>query len=306
MHGGCAQSPPMTGGRIARAFAPGRVNLIGEHTDYNGGLALPVAVTMGVTVTAVLGTAVTAADPPFVRGAFRELRGMGLPLPDAQVAMVSDLPARAGLSSSAAVCVGCVMALMALVDAPPLTALKLARLCQRIEHALGLQSGLLDQLAVILGQEGEATLIDFSSYETRQVPFDVGGACLVLLDSGAARELAKSGYNQRREECQRGMPSRLRHVTSENDRVLAFVDAMGDPVAMGGLLDESHASLRDDFEVSTPAVERTVQRAKRSGAFGARIMGGGFGGSVLALFPGDVELPADAVEVLPARGARVL
>jgi galactokinase len=296
----------MTEPGLAEAFAPGRVNLIGEHTDYNRGLALAFAVPMGVTVTAVCGTAVTDGVPPLVQGAFAELRRAGVSVPDASVAIAADLPAGVGLSSSAAVCVATVLALVELAGVRPPPALELAQLCQRIEHSLGVQSGLLDQLAVLLGRPGEATLIDFATFETRQVPVDLCGGRLALLDSGERRDLASSGYNQRRAECRAGLAPRMRHVDSENARVLAFADAMGDPVTLGRLLNESHASLRDDFEVSTPAVEATVRAALRAGAFGARIMGGGFGGSVLALFPGDARRPDGAVEVEPAGGARVL
>ena len=294
------------------AFAPGRVNLIGEHTDYNGGLALPCAVGMGVTVTAVClppamggGTTVTDGGSPHVREAVKELRRAGMLVPAAEVAIASDLPAGAGLSSSAALSVASVMALVELAGEPPLAPLKLAQLCQRVEHALGTESGLLDQLAVILGRRGEATLIDFASLETRQIPLDLGGGRLVLLDSGERRELAASGYNQRREECRAQMPARMRHVASENARVLAFIDAMGDPVALGELLDASHVSLRDDFEVSTPAVEATVARAHEAGAYGARIMGGGFGGAVLALFPAAGPLLEDGLVVAPSAGAHL-
>ncbi len=290
----------------ASAYAPGRVNLIGEHTDYNGGLALPCAVKRGVTVTAVCGTAVTGGASPLVQATAAELRATGVELGDVSVSVASDLPAGMGLSSSAAVSVATVLALSALAGVAVGPPLEIARLCQRAEHAVGSRTGLLDQLAILLGRPGEATLIDFGELSWRQIPVRLGGAQLALLDSGERRELAASGYNARREECRRGERRRMRHVSTENRRVRLFVQSMGDPVAMGALLDESHMSLRDDFEVSTPAVEATVARALAAGAFGARIMGGGFGGSVLALFPGDARLPDDAVVVEPAAGARVL
>jgi galactokinase len=160
------------------------------------------------------------------------------------------------------------------------------------------------------------------------VPLELGDHLLVVLDSGAGRSLAESGYNARREECRRaaealgvgslrdardgrGLPDpldrRVRHVVGENERVDAAVAALaaGDMPALGVLLDGSHASLRDDFEVSVPAVERAVAACKEAGALGARIMGGGFGGSVIALFPPGARPPDDAIRVTAGPGARV-
>jgi galactokinase len=151
---------------------------------------------------------------------------------------------------------------------------------------------------------------------------------LATLDSGAGRSIAASGYNERREECRaacralgvdslrdadgpEGLPDpldrRVRHVLSENERVDAAVEALavGDLRAVGRVLDDSHRSLRDDYEVSVPAVEQAVEACKQVGALGARIMGGGFGGSVLALFPPGAEPPPGAVEVAPGPGATV-
>lgn len=288
------------------AFAPGRVNLIGEHTDYNGGLALAVAVQMGVTVTAVCGTTVTGGASPLVQATLAELVASGVELPELSLSISSDLPSGMGLSSSAAVSVATSLALLRSAGVESWEVLDIARLGQRVEHRLGAETGLLDQLAILLGEPGQATLIDFADLTWHHVPVSLGGARLALLDSGERRELAASGYNARREECRRGDKRRMRHVVTENERVRLFVESMGDAVAMGALLDESHMSLRDDFEVSTPVVEATVTRARAAGALGARIMGGGFGGSVLALFPGDATLPPDAVEVEASAGARLL
>ena len=157
--------------------------------------------------------------------------------------------------------------------------------------------------------------LDMRTLEAEQVELDLGDHVLAVLDSGASRSLAESGYNERREECRRaprllgveslrdatdgaGLPDpldrRVRHVVTENERVDAAVAALGtrDPVALGELLDRSHASLRDDYEVSVPEVERAVTACSEAGALGARIMGGGFGGSVLALFPPGAEPPS--------------
>ena len=319
-----------------RAFAPGRVNLIGEHTDYNDGLCLPFAVELGVTVTAELrdGGKVEAPglddDDPYLRGALAELRAAGIDPPGSTLGVASDLPREAGLSSSAALCVALVMALSATAGAEPPPATELARICSRIESDYtGAETGLLDQLASLLGREGQAVRLDMRTLEAEQVELDLGDHVLAVLDSGASRNLAESGYNERREECRRaarllgvdslrdatdgaGLPEpldrRVRHVVAENERVDAAVAALRsrDPVALGDLLDRSHASLRDDYEVSVPEVERAVAACHDAGALGARIMGGGFGGSVVALFPPGAEPPKGALLVRPAPGARLL
>ena len=320
----------------SRAFAPGRVNLIGEHTDYNLGLCLPFAVERGVTVTAELRDGDEVVAPalpdgdPYLRGAVAELRAIGTELPGATVTVESDLPREAGLSSSAALCVALVLALNALAKARSLPPVELATICQRIENDYtGAETGLLDQLASILGEEGRAVRLDMRTLESRPVDLDLGDHMLAVLDSGASRSLADSGYNERRAECRRaaellgveslrdatgwsGLPDpldrRARHVITENERVDAAVEALEakDATSLGDLLDASHRSLRDDYEVSVPEVERAVEACKDAGALGARIMGGGFGGSVLALFPPGVEPPGGSLPVRPAPGARVL
>jgi galactokinase len=319
-----------------RAFAPGRVNLIGEHTDYNDGLCLPFAIDRGVTVTAELhdGDEVLApdlaGDERFLRGAVAELRRVGVDVPGCRLGIASDLPQGAGLASSAALCVALSLALCAVAGAEPTRPVRLARLCSRIESEwAGQETGLLDQLASLLGEEGRAVRLDMRTLEARAVELDLHGHTLATLDSGAPRSLAESGYNERRDECRRavgllgleslrdaddgsGLPApldrRVRHVISENERVDAAVAALatGDLAALGELLDASHASLRDDYEVSVPEVERAVEACRDAGALGARIMGGGFGGSVLALFPPGASLPERAMGVQPGPGARFL
>jgi galactokinase len=303
------------------AFAPGRVNLIGEHTDYNGGLALPFAIERGVTVRAGAGGG-SPSGSAHVREVMLELR-----VPDARVEIDSGLPQGAGLSSSAALTLATALALGADAEDP----IALARVAQRVERSLGADTGLLDQLAILLGRPGHAVRIDFRSLEWRHVPLDLGDWTLATIDSGAAHSNAESGYNERRAECRAaaaelGVESlrdahrddvldlreplgrRLRHVLSENDRVDAVVDALesGDLSSVGELIDASHESLRDLYDASVPEVEDTVARAKAAGAAGARMMGGGFGGVVLALFPPDARPPADALVVRPSAGARVL
>ena len=320
-----------------RAFAPGRVNLIGEHTDYNDGLCLPFAIELGVTVTArlrdgahVVTSPDLAGDDPFLRGTVEELRRAGIEVPGCVVEVESDLPREAGLSSSAALCIALSLALCEAAGAGAPEPLELARLCARVENDwAGAQTGLLDQLASLLGEEGRAVRLDMRSFESRPVDLELSGHTLAVLDSGASRDLAASGYNERREECRRAgkalgieslrdaadgssldppLDRRVRHVISENDRVDEAIAALeaSDAAALGSVLDASHASLRDDYEVSVPEVERAVTACKAAGALGARIMGGGFGGSVLALFPASAEPPAGAHRVTPGPGARLL
>jgi galactokinase len=341
----CLEHTP-GGGRSVQAFAPGRVNLIGEHTDYNDGLCLPFAIASGVTVTAEpapgleieahaldlgeedrfeLDAALEGADGwrRFVRGAVAELQRSGIEVRACRLKITGDVPRGAGLSSSAAVCVALCLALAASSGAQPPERIALARLCSRIENDwTGAQTGLLDQLAVLCGEQGHALRIDMRGPKLRAVRLDLRDHQLAVLGSGVTRNLADSGYNDRREECRaacralgieslrdatsaEGLPEpldrRVRHVLSENARVDAAVAALeaGDLAELGGLLDASHASLRDDYEVSVPEVERAVETCRRAGALGARLMGGGFGGSVLALFPPGAELPAGAVTVEP-------
>ncbi len=335
-------------------FAPGRVNLIGEHTDYNDGLALPFAIYRGVTVRAqrttgevTRSTAVDlgesdsfpVAQPPaargwrgFVRGAVAELRKAGFPVPAANIEISGNVPIGSGMSSSAALEVALCLALLDLAQAVTPDPIALARLGQRIElEWLGANTGLLDQLASLEGAEGQALLIDFATHELTRIPLALGGCRLVTVPSGARRVNAASGYNERREQCEEAanrvgaqslrdvsiqdlhvlpdvLARRARHVITENGRVLQALASLrgGDMEQLGLLLDLSHASLRDDFEVSVPAVEEAVSRLKAAGALGARIMGGGFGGSVLALIPADADLPDGATVVSPGPGAHRL
>ncbi len=337
----------------ATAFGPGRVNLIGEHTDYNDGLALPFAISEGVTVRASaradrrieavasdLGEhdsfdlgGVESADGwrAFVRGAAGELERSGVAVSGAELAIAGTVPRGSGLSSSAALEVALVLALLWASDAAEPDRLELARLCSRIENDwVGAQTGLLDQIASLCGSSDRALLIDFQTLDVQPVALELRDYGLVTLDSGEEHTLAGSGYNQRRAECTEAasrlgveslreatlgmaegldepLSRRARHVITENQRVRAAVAALErrDMDELGRLLDASHASLRDCYEISTPAVEDAVARCKQAGAVGARIMGGGFGGSVLALFPPGGVPPDDAVEVRPGPGARV-
>ncbi len=343
------------------AFAPGRVNLIGEHTDYNEGLALPFAILEGVTVRArasaypdtvevraldlgeadefPLGEPLPASGwRAFVRGVVAELGAAGFPLVGCSLEIAGAVPPGAGLSSSAALEVALCLALVDLgasAATRPRRApdrIALARLCSRVESEwVGAQTGLLDQLASLCGAPERALRIDFRTLSIEPVPLQLGGWRLAVLDSGERHVHASSGYNERREECAEacallgvsslrdvapediaGLPepllSRARHVLGENDRVCLAVAALhaGELAALGGLLDASHASLRDLYGVSTAAVESTLARMRAAGATGARLIGGGFGGSVLGLFAPGVDPPGDAREVHPGPGAHLL
>jgi len=347
------------------AFAPGRVNLIGEHTDYNGGLALPFAIAEGVTVS---GVALDQADHDseridvlaldlgehdsfplaqptpasgwraFVRGVAAELSAEGAQLRGARLEISGDVPRGAGLSSSAAMEVALSLALLDLAGtfadgrAGALDRLALARLCSRVENEwVGAQTGMLDQLASLYGAPDQAVLIDFRSLHVEAVPLVLDGWRLAVLDSGEAHANASSGYNERRAECARAcellgldslrdadvqqigrLPSPLReralHVFEECERVRVAALALraGDLQAIGPLLNASHRSLRDLYEISSPAVEDAVARMRAAGAAGARVVGVGFGGSVLGLFAPGIDVPDGAREVHPGPGAHLL
>jgi galactokinase len=331
------------------------VNVIGEHTDYNDGLCLPFAIAGGVTVTAeaLRGDRVEAraldlgeedafalADPPradgwraFVRGMVAELQAAGHPLRAARLEISGDVPQGAGLSSSAALEAALALALLAVAGADgDVDRLALARLCSRVENTwVGAQTGLLDQVAVLFGQEGAALRLDVRALRWEPVPLALGDWALAVIDSGAVHSHAASGYNARREECRRAaealglrslrdadleaaarlpdpLDRRVRHVIDENARVDEAVAALraGDLPALGALLDASHRSLRDLYDASVPEVEATVARVKAAGAAGARMVGGGFGGAVLGLFPPGATPPEGAVVVEPGPAARLL
>jgi galactokinase len=328
-------------------LAPGRANLMGEHTDYNDGFVLPFALGQGVTAAAAArpgrrltlrsrqepGTAVEvsldglapgqltgwAAYPAGVAWA---LEAAGYPVPGACIAIDSDLPVGAGLSSSAALECATALALTALagVDVPRADLVTIARRAEN--EFVGVPTGVMDQSASLRCQAGHALLLDCRSLEIAQVPFDpaAAGTGLLLINTRADHVLSDGEYGQRRAECEEaarrlGVPSlrsltdpaevdrlddpvlrrRARHVVADDQRVLEVVallrslpgpaDAAGAYGEIGRLLTQAHASLRDDFEVSWPEADAAVEAALAAGAAGARMIGGGFGGSVLALVP---------------------
>src|SRR6266508_1888133 len=274
-----------------RLWAPGRVNLIGEHTDYSGGFVLPVAIQLGITLTferadeiALESREGTEAWERYVAAVAEELEAVGRPPVGIKGRLEADLPQGAGLGSSGALEV---VVALALCEAAgfELEPLELALACQRAERrAVGVPSGILDQAASLLGRAGSALLLDCGTLEHRWVPLPDDVAILVL-DSGEKHAHEGSGYADRRRELEAGDPRRVRHVETENGRVRETVDALerGDVAALGPLFAASHASLRDDYEVSTPTLNALVASALAAGAFAARMTGGGFGGSIVAL-----------------------
>ncbi len=354
--------------------APGRVNVIGEHTDYNDGYVLPVALphttraavgrrTDGRVVLASLwddGGAVEldvadlspgvpdgwAGYPAGVVEGLRERLAGGI-----GILVDSDVPVGAGLSSSAALTCSVAIALRDLV-APELTRDDLVELARRSENDyVGAPTGILDQSASLLCTAGNALFLDTRDRHTEQVPLDLAatGLQLLVVDTGTSHTHADGGYGDRRRECEtaaarlgvralRDIPDvaglaplahddvllrRARHIVTENERVLQVVDILrrgSDPREIGPLLLAGHASLRDDFEISTVELDACVDAAVAAGAHGARMVGGGFGGSAVVLVDRDrAGGVADAVrdrfaadgfgsprtfDVVPAAGAR--
>lgn len=312
-----------------QTWAPGRVNLIGEHTDYSGGLVLPAAIQLGITVevdsvaddvsltstgygpvepfAADGGGAATTGWGRYGQAVAAELAALGRPSVGLVGTVSSDLPPGAGLSSSAALEVAIALALCA-VAGFELEPLELALACQRAElRAVGVPCGILDQAACVLGRAGAAILLDCATLEYRFVPVPERAA-LVIVDSGVERSLERTAYAERRAELEHALRlvgverstevalaqlegldpvsrRRLRHVVTENERVELFAAAFeaGELEAAGRLLGGSHASLRDDYEVSIAELDLLVELADEAGAYGARLLGAGFGGAVLVL-----------------------
>ena len=330
-------------GRPARLFhAPGRVNLIGEHTDYNGGFVLPMAINRETVAAAAPREDRTVRvcslnreeeftfdlDRPgerrrglwldYVEGVARALEDRGLRLGGADLMLLSDVPAGAGLSSSAALEVSAGLAL-ASVSGQSVDPVELALAGQQAEHEyVGAQVGIMDQFVAVLGREGHALLIDCRALTAEAIPLDTTRVVVAVADTHVHHELAASEYNQRRAECEEGvrllsehlpgirklrdvsaeeferfaarLPEtvrrRCRHVVGENERTLAAAEALrrGDLEEMGRLMRRSHESLRDDFEVSCAELDLLAETAWGvPGVLGSRMTGGGFGGSTVSL-----------------------
>ncbi|MBD2770427.1 galactokinase [Hymenobacter sp. BT664] len=329
--------------------APGRVNLIGEHTDYNGGFVLPAAVDKeiffavglngGTTIRLVahdLGETFELADAAaispsttdwanYLLGVAAQLQQRGVAVPGFDCVFSGNIPIGAGMSSSAAVECGLAFALDQLLHAG-LDKMALAHVAQKAEHTYaGVQSGIMDQFASLFGHEGQVIRLDCRSLDYTYFPFDTQAARIVLCNSGVKHSLASSEYNTRRQECERGVALLQQHypdVTSLRDATLAQLEAhraelgdlifrrcayvvqenarveaatqhleAGDLAAFGQEMYASHAGLRDDYEVSCVELDVLVEAAQAApGVFGARMMGGGFGGCTINLVaPEQVE-----------------
>jgi galactokinase len=321
--------------------APGRVNVIGEHTDYNGGFVLPVALAHttraamarrddGVVAVASLQhpdepvevpvTELRPGHPPgwagYPAGVVHQLRNRVTG--GVSILVDGDVPSGAGLSSSAALECAVALGLRDLFGLD-LTPADLVDVARRAENDfVGAPTGILDQSASLLCTADHALFLDTRDRSSEQVPLDLGtaGLALLVIDSGTTHDHAESGYGDRRRECEQaaarlgvdllrevtdpaalevladGTPEgavllrRARHVVSEDARVLEVVDTLrngADPRSIGPVLTASHESLRDDFEVSVPLLDACVEAAVSAGAHGARMIGGGFGGSAIAL-----------------------
>ncbi|MFG2065118.1 galactokinase [Micromonospora sp. NPDC048871] len=331
-----------------RWAAPGRVNLIGEHTDYNDGFVLPFALPLRTVVAAApqpgetwrVWSELTGETVDFgaaqVTGAGRitgwagyvaamvwSLREAGHRVPGARLAIASDVPLGAGLSSSAALEAAVLAALVDLggLDLPPETQ---PRLAQRGEnHYVGAPTGIMDQSAAIRCRAGHALFLDCRTEQVEHIPFDLdaAGLAILVIDSNAPHRHVDGEYAARRDSCEKaaallGVPAlrevstegldaalarlpddetrrRVRHVVTENQRVCDTVDLLraGRIRQIGPLLTASHTSMRDDFAITVPQVDTAVEAALAAGALGARMTGGGFGGCVLALVEADQSAP---------------
>jgi len=317
------------------ASAPGRLNLIGEHTDYNRGLCLPLALPQRTSVTLTRRTddrlrlssvqeeaawEGSVGDHPtgwaaYVAGVVSTLRDEGLDVPGFDAAIDSDVPVGSGLSSSAAlecaVAAGAV-GLLGLDLGDPAFRRRVARICISAENDyVGAPTGGMDQTVAMLGRPGHALLLDFDDDSVTPVALPLADADLVLLvvDTRVRHTLTDGSYGDRRAECAQAAEAlgaaslrevtladvdrlddpvlrrRARHVVTENQRVRDVVAALsgGDWHRLAGILDDSHVSMRDDFEISCRELDLGVESARAAGALGARMTGGGFGGSALAL-----------------------
>ena len=321
--------------------APGRVNLIGEHTDYNDGFVLPFAIDRAVWIalrprsdrevhawssefTEIAEFVLDRLERggpswiEYVKGTAWALQGAGHRLSGWEGVIGSDVPIAAGLSSSAALELATARAF---AETSPIAwdPSAMARLAQRAENEwVGVHCGIMDQMISAVGREGHAVLIDCRTLDTTAVPFPENVA-VVILDTATRRGLVDSAYNERRRQCEaaaaffgvaalrditpqmletraHGLDTttarRARHVVTENARTLAAAEAMrcNNAAALGTLMNESHHSLREDFEVSSPALDTMVEIAQmQRGCHGARMTGAGFGGCAVALVDSDAR-----------------
>lgn len=311
----------------ATASAPGRVNLLGEHTDYNDGFVLPIAIpqttsvqvgpshdqahhfyssTLDQCIHVLPGEYISEGFARYIFGCLEVLIEAGYQIPPLNLHVASSVPMGVGLSSSAALEVATLRALSHYVEIP-LDAVEIALLAQKAEiHYAGVECGIMDQMASSLADRTHLLFLDTRNLEHRLLPLPEGSQVLAI-DSGVTRRLTETAYNQRRRECREaaqqlgvatlrdvsdsssveslGEPwrSRARHVLSENARVLEAHLGVS-PERFGQLMNASHESLSNDFDVSIPALDTLVNiLQKTDGVFGARLTGAGFGGACVAL-----------------------
>lgn len=352
--------------------APARINLIGEHLDYNGGLVLPAAISLYITATISVrndskikvyslntktGFEIDLKEirkdskyswANYVFGVFSILLDEGYNIPNGlNILIDSDIPLGSGLSSSAAL-LDLIVYLTSETFSLGISLKEVVKLAQRVENDyLGLKSGIMDEAAIALGKKNHCLLLNCQEYEYEQIPLDLGDYTFVVLKTNVPRSLVSSKYNERVEECQKGLElikkkmnvnnlceisvsnleevrslisdeliyRRVKHVISEQHRVHLFVEALKkkDVVSLGKILNESHLSLKDDYEVSGPFLDAIQIAAIHAGAIGARMTGAGFGGCAIALIKKDsftkfrekvlneyfnlTELHADVLEV---------
>ncbi len=319
----------------AVATAPGRVNLIGEHIDYNGGVVMPMGLPVGLAVAVrrngeprirvasdrfdgveerAFGAAKADTWADYAVSTIECARAEGLLQGGADLYVESTLPDGAGLSSSAALIVAILKSLRAVSDAP-LSDIDIALMAQRVENDyIGMPCGVMDQVAVAVAAPGQAILLDTDAvtYEIIEPPQDHH---MAVVHSGVHRKLSDGRYAERKVECDRAVDAlgvdalcllsdadqeaatrlpapldrRVRHCVSEHRRTLAAATALkaGDIAQFGALMNDSHRSMRDDFEMSLPAIDALVESAIAHGAAGARLTGGGFGGCIVACVPED-------------------
>lgn len=355
------------GDRIVIVEAPGRVNLIGEHTDYNEGFVLPIAINFKMRMAArsrpdsvikiysgdYQQTSVFSLDDPVVvdasrpwsnypRGVVWALREAGFKLQGFEMAFDGDLPQGAGLSSSAALEIATAVMLKELFGFQ-MSAAELVLLCQRAENEfVGMKCGIMDQFISLMGKADRALFLDCRSLDYQYVPLKLGDYRIVICHSGVKHSLVASEYNRRRQDCQAGVTvlqsrfngvkalrdvnleqlqqcadqmdetvyRRCRHVISENERVLQSLIALeqGNLEQFGKLMNESHDSQRDDFEVSCPEVDLLVDLARAvPKVLGARITGGGFGGCTVNLVAGEAiaRFREEVVEAYRLRSGKI-
>ena len=312
------------------ANAPGRVNLLGEHTDYNDGFVMPTAipqqtkVQLGISndlyhhfyaedleeeVTIIESSITPSGFASYIFGCLQLLQKEGHKLPALNLYIKSEVPIGSGLSSSAALEVATLRGVRSLLTLP-LDDIQIAQLAQQAEILYaGVQCGIMDQMASSLADTEHILFLDTRTLERELLPLP-SGAEIVVIDSGVPRSLASSGYNQRRAECEEAahllrvtalrditeadmveelpelLRRRARHVVTENNRVLEALAGIS-ARRFGELMNASHASLRDDYEVSVPELDTLVGMLQETaGVFGARLTGAGFGGACVALVEG--------------------